>query len=165
MTYKLTTFTYLIFSLISAIAVFAPRAIAEDTPSKNAKYAQIEAVATSTKLAEILPPIKAKEITPILNPALVPVCSCESTGKPYNKPRQFEKDGSVVTGRVNRLDKGACQINLHYHQASAEKMGLNLFTEAGNITYANYLYSKQGLAPWKASSACWGSGVGTSSIR
>lgn len=108
-----------------------------------------------------LPEIKLKEaeakieVRPVLNPALKRVCSCESTGKPNNEPQQFEADGSVKKGKQNPLDTGMCQINLHYHQATAERMGLDLFTEEGNIEYANWLYAREGLTPWNWSRSCW----------
>lgn len=165
MTNKTPCFVLIGFALLSALAVFAPRVLTDDTPSKNAKSAQVEATSSSAQIIKEIEPLKLKQISPLLNPALADVCSCESNGKRGLKPRQFEKDGSVVTGKINHLDKGACQINLHYHEKTATKMGLDLLTENGNITYANYLYKTQGLQPWSASSACWGSGFGTSSVR
>mgnify|MGYP001575329934 FL=1 len=98
-------------------------------------------------------PVKA-----ILRPELGAICACESSyeGTASGKPQQFEKDGVTVrTGRINVLDKGMCQINLKYHQAQALKMKLDLLTEYGNITYANWLYGQQGSKPWNWSAGCW----------
>lgn len=81
---------------------------------------------------------------------LVTICKCESGG------RQFKADGTVIRGIVNSQDIGMCQINLKYHQAAADRMGLDLFTEEGNITYANHLYASQGAQPWGWSSHCHG---------
>lgn len=102
-----------------------------------------------------------------LLPELIPICACESTGKRDGIPKHFDKNGNVLQGKINKLDRGACQINLGYHQEAAKKMGIDVETEQGNIIYANYLYTTQGSQPWSASSACWGNGlddVGTSSI-
>lgn len=91
---------------------------------------------------------------------LKPVCGCESAGKPYLEPRQYEIDGITVRyGRVNNLDKGMCQINLHYHEAQSEKLGFDVMTADGNIKYANWLYDRDGLQPWSASKPCWQSTV------
>ncbi len=88
--------------------------------------------------------------SPTLLPALIPICKCESG------LRQFNKDGTVLRGRVNKLDVGICQINTHYHGQQALAMNLDLETESDNITYANYLYSTQGSTPWDWSKSCWG---------
>lgn len=85
-----------------------------------------------------------------LHPALVPICTCESGLQHYDT-----KTGQVLKGKENPLDTGICQINLKYHGEQAEKLGLNLFEEEGNINYANWLYSKEGTEPWKYSRSCW----------
>lgn len=90
-----------------------------------------------------------------LYPELVRICSCESTGSPNNTPRQFDDKGNVVIGKINKLDTGMCQINLHYHGERAKKLNIDLFTEAGNIKYANMLYKEQGSKPWDWSKKCW----------
>jgi hypothetical protein len=90
-----------------------------------------------------------------LRPALVPICSCESAGRPDATPRQFNADGTVVKGKINPQDIGMCQINLKYHLSDATKMGLDLYTEQGNIKYANHLYDTQGTKPWNWSKKCW----------
>ncbi len=111
----------------------------------------IETVATPTA------PIKkaVTKTTPELDPTLKRICSCESNGHPNGEPRQFNQDGSVVTGKINPLDTGMCQINLKYHQATAERLGYDLFTEYGNASYATYLFETQGTTPWNWSKSCW----------
>lgn len=85
-----------------------------------------------------------------LNPILIPICTCESG------LHHFEADGiTVKRGRVNPNDVGICQINLTYHQAQAEKMGLDLLKEEDNIKYANWLYEQSGTTPWNWSKSCW----------
>lgn len=93
-----------------------------------------------------------------LEAALKAVCSCESSyeGTRYGKPRQFNPDGSIRRGRQNSHDVGACQINEDYHLAASQKLGMDIYTEEGNIEYANYLYKHQGTKPWSWSKNCWG---------
>ncbi len=82
-------------------------------------------------------------------PILVEIARCESEFS------QFDKDGNVVRGIVNKADVGVMQINEKYHADAAEALGLNLHTIEGNVAYAKYLYSKEGSTPWKYSSKCW----------
>lgn len=103
--------------------------------------------------AQTVQPVEKEKVE--LVEALKPVCSCESTGSPYNTPRQFNADGSVVRGKINRHDIGMCQINSDYHEEAAKKMGMDIYTEQGNIEYANYLYKHEGLKPWSWSRSCW----------
>jgi len=84
-----------------------------------------------------------------LYPVMERICSCESG-------RQFWDDGRVVRGHVNPLDIGMCQINLKYHGEASKNMGLDVFDEADNITYANWLYDQQGPQPWFWSEPCHG---------
>lgn len=77
------------------------------------------------------------------------ICECESGLS------QFDESGNVLRGRLNPQDVGICQINLSYHQAAAESLGFDLFTEAGNIGYAKWLYARAGSQPWIWSKACW----------
>lgn len=85
----------------------------------------------------------------VIPPTLKKIGECESGGQ------QFKEDGSVVKGVVNSQDTGKYQINLTYHQKKAEEMGINLFTEEGNETYALHLYETEGTKPWNASKHCW----------
>lgn len=92
----------------------------------------------------------------VLRPELVPICSCESRQGKNGTPTHYEADGvTVLRGRENPDDVGICQINLYYHEAPATKMGLDLFKEEDNITYANWLYAKEGSTPWNWSKTCW----------
>ena len=92
-----------------------------------------------------LPKAYAAEIPPILKKIAV----CESGGK------QFNSDGSVVRGRINRYDVGRFQINLLYHQEQATKLGYDLMSEQGNTAFALWLYEHQGTKPWGWSNKCW----------
>ena len=77
------------------------------------------------------------------------VAACESHF------HQYDADGSVYRGKINNLDVGVMQINEHYHSATAAKLGLDLYTIQGNTAYAQYLYQKEGTAPWSSSQGCW----------
>lgn len=104
-------------------------------------------------------PVKKPEVKKVeLLPALVPICACESALRKDGKPTQFNPDGTVRRGKVNHNDIGMCQINIeprNGHLAQAKKMGLDLFTEEGNIKYANWLYKQEGSSPWNWSKNCW----------
>ena len=82
-------------------------------------------------------------------PVMAEIAMCESTFK------QFDKDGLVHRGVANRSDVGVMQINEFYHGKTADKLGLDLYTLEGNVAYAQYLYEKEGTAPWASSSPCW----------
>jgi hypothetical protein len=121
------------------------------------QYNKLEKPHSEASLQELAIP---EVVIATLNPALVPICTCES-GQGTGKPQQFNiYTGEVLRGKINNKDTGMCQINTYYHEADAIKMGLDIFTEQGNIIYANYVYKTQGSQPWSASSACWGKGVG-----
>lgn len=120
----------------------------------------IEAVATATvplQVKKAVPKVSSisTSSTPELPPTLKRICSCESNGNPNGEPKQFNSDGTVVKGKINPLDTGMCQINLKYHQATAERLDYDLFTEYGNASYAIYLYETQGTTPWNWSRSCW----------
>jgi hypothetical protein len=96
-------------------------------------------------------------------PILKKIAACESTGDPNGTPRQFNSDGSVLwgndpkTGKPIERDAGIFQINEWVWKPLAEKMGLDLATEAGNLAFGEFLYLKYGTSPWTASEGCWSS--------
>jgi hypothetical protein len=81
-------------------------------------------------------------------PIMAKVAKCESRYRQY-------KNGEVLQGEQNSLDRGVMQINLHYHGKTAEEMGLDVHNIDDNVAYARYLYEKQGVKPWMSSSPCW----------
>ena len=81
---------------------------------------------------------------------MIKAAECESTF------RQFNKDGTVLRGRVDPDDTGVTQINLRYHGADAVKMGIDLETLDGNLQFSRHLYETQGIQPWSASFPCMG---------
>lgn len=86
------------------------------------------------------------------DPILVEIARCESNF------RQFDKDGDLVLGMVDKADVGVMQINKRYHAETAKKLGLDLHSVEGNVAYAKYLYAKEGTKPWSASKKCWSIG-------
>ena len=83
-------------------------------------------------------------------PLLAEIAKCESSF------RQFDKNGDVLRGKVNRSDIGLMQVNEYYHGAPAKKLGFDIYTVDGNLAYAKWLYNREGGQPWKSSSPCWG---------
>jgi len=82
-------------------------------------------------------------------PIMTEIARCES------RNRHLGKNGEVLKGEITPLDRGVMQINLYFHEETAEKMGLDLHDLDDNVTYARYLYEKQGAKPWMSSSKCW----------
>ncbi len=82
-------------------------------------------------------------------PIMAEIARCESHFK------QFDTDGSIHRGVVNKSDLGVMQVNEYYHGKTADKLGIDLYTIQGNVSYAKYLYEKKGTQPWISSSPCW----------
>lgn len=82
-------------------------------------------------------------------PIMAKIAKCES------RNRHFDKSGQVLRGEKTPLDRGVMQINLHYHEATAEKLGYDLHNIDDNVAFARYLYEKYGAKPWMSSSKCW----------
>lgn len=134
---------------MAALALIVAVPIAGQSKSGTEVIAPTVVQATTTKAV-----VKSTKVS--LDPALLPICSCESVGVPNATPQQFNKDGSVKRGRINSHDIGMCQINETYHGAEAKKLGMDIYTTEGNIKFANYLYEHQGTKPWNWSKSCWG---------
>lgn len=106
------------------------------------------------RVAEMQPRLPQKELAEKIReffpdePRMVDVARCEST------MRQFDKNGDVV--RSGTDDVGVFQINEYFHRETAARMGMDIYTTDGNISYARYLYDKNGLHDWSASKPCWG---------
>lgn len=114
---------------------------------------------TPTTVSYVSPPdplpVVHQPVT-FVSPLLKRICSCESMQGPNGTPQQFNADGTVIYGKVNPQDTGACQINLTYHKAEAERLGFDLLTWDGNVGFANWLYTQEGSTPWNWSKSCWG---------
>ena len=77
------------------------------------------------------------------------IAFCESSD------RHFDEEGDVIRGKVNPDDIGRYQINIVMWGKDAKKLGHDIFSEAGNLQMALYLYEKQGTKPWHWSRKCW----------
>jgi len=86
-------------------------------------------------------------------PELIEVARCES------RFRHFDANGRVLRGDINQSDIGVMQVNIYYHEETAKKLGLDLYSIEGNMAYARSLYEREGLTPWNSSSKCWRSKV------
>ena len=61
-------------------------------------------------------------------------------------------------GKVWSEDVGWWQINNYYHEATANKLGLNIYNDWDNLEYGFILWDKVGLSAWSASKSCWSNG-------
>lgn len=101
-------------------------------------------VKADTIIKEVKIPIMFNDI-----PLLQKICKAESGN------RQFNKDGSILRGVVNKSDLGFCQINETINNDLARKLGYDIYTEQGNKDFAVYLYLTRGSQPWDASKPNW----------
>lgn len=93
---------------------------------------------------------------PVLYPELVPICACESSfhGAWWDMPRHFE-NGRVLMNYSGNDDIGMCQINISVYGETARRLGYDLETVEGNINFSNWLFEREGSAPWYHSESCW----------
>jgi hypothetical protein len=124
-----------ILLIIASLAFGAPSALSAEMPDQMSQnpdnlHAYVEQYFSDT-------------------PILARIAWCESTD------RQFNKDGSILRGTVDKDDVGVMQINTRYHEEKALAMDMDLYTLHGNLGYAKYLYAKEGLKPWLHSAPCW----------
>lgn len=89
------------------------------------------------------------EPTPQVPTILQKIAFCES----HN--RQFNADGTVFMGVLNKLDTGKWQINQKYWLKKSQELGYNIFTLSGNTQMALWIYQHNGTQPWAWSKSCW----------
>lgn len=141
--------------LTTGVAFLLSSMYGVSAPTVATAATAIGAVSTTTEQAHAVVLTDRKAVEKYLRqkfadtPILVEVARCESTFS------HFDKNGNLVRGKVDNRDVGLMQINEYYHLETAVKLGYDIHTIEGNIGYAEYLYKKQGLAPWKASAPCW----------
>ncbi len=136
-------------STVNAIPVDAPKQIQSvsiESKTQSTSKTETKAQITSTDTSDVEAYLRDQFGE---DAVLVDIARCESNF------HQFDKDGNIIRGIVNRADVGVMQINEKYHADMAKKLGLDLYTIAGNVAYAKHLYGEQGTAPWKSSSKCW----------
>ncbi len=78
---------------------------------------------------------------------MVDVAWCES------RFRQFDTPNHVLRGEITPADIGLFQVNAEYHYKFLRPY--NVYSLQGNILYAKFLYTKNGLRDWTASKSCW----------
>lgn len=119
------------------------------------QVAYADMIATSTAALEL--PVSTSTVRAAVerefgtSSVMVRVAGCES------EYRQFGVDGKPLEGIKDPDDTGVFQINKRFgHTADAIKLGIDFSTLEGNITFARYLYNKNGTDDWLASKYCWG---------
>lgn len=149
---------------LMALAAFLLPAPPDDVPEiEKAETAHLVNIAEASEIESktiLIEVVKADKEEPVeheLNPALKPVCACESAGRRDREPVHYEEDGRTpLIGRIDSDDRGMCQLNLRYHQRSAEAQGLDVLGRKEDyIEYVNHLFETQGYTPWNASRHCW----------
>jgi hypothetical protein len=91
---------------------------------------------------------KAIEAVFGVNNIMLDVARCESNLTHY-------QGDVVLIGKVNSNDIGLFQINKMYHLEKSKELGLDIYILEDNITYAKWLYDREGTKPWSASKFCW----------
>ncbi len=112
-------------------------------------------VSPVTVYAEKVVEVTASSTMPVM---LQKICKAENPTQ-----KQFNKDGSVFRGSIDKSDIGLCQINERYNNDYARKLGYDIFTEQGNKDFATILYNERGVQPWEASKCIahgWGWDLG-----
>ncbi|MES2224156.1 MAG: hypothetical protein V4469_04465 [Patescibacteria group bacterium] len=99
--------------------------------------------------------IKTVQIPVEFPPILQKICNAEVTGNKNTPSHQFNKDGSVVRGKVTPSDIGYCQINEPIWNDTARGLGYDIFTEEGNKAMALWLFMNYGDQPWYLSEVNW----------
>lgn len=136
------------FSSVHGATSTTDRGISSDASGAGTTTVSVAQVTTDHPLATISTEAYVRDYfkdTPIL----AEIARCESTF------RQFDSDGNVIRGIVNKGDIGIMQINKYYHEEDAAKLGFDIYTIDGNLGYGRYLYQKYGSDPWSSSSKCW----------
>ena len=83
-------------------------------------------------------------------PVMADIAWCES------RFRHYTESGNVLRGEVVPTDIGVMQINEYFHGDTAEALGIDIYSFAGNLAYARNLYEREGTTPWLPSVKCWG---------
>ncbi len=140
--------SYFVFSSVYGTSTVAIVGDSTSTTATVVPLIRTEENATTTIPTRKEIEQKAKEFFKD-DPILVEIARCES------QFRQFDENGNILKGKVNKGDLGVMQINKYYHAEKAESLGYNLKTVDGNMAYAKYLYDHEGVQPWMSSSPCW----------
>lgn len=82
-------------------------------------------------------------------PILAEIARCET------RFRHIGRGGRIIRGELSVDDIGVMQINEFYHGERADKLGFDLHALEGNLSYAKWLYQREGITPWLPSAQCW----------
>lgn len=82
------------------------------------------------------------------------VAGCESGNGTPGSGQQFYPNGKIVRDYALGNHVGLFQIAESW-SPTAKKMGMDIYTAAGNRAFAEYLHEKDGLHDWLASQSCW----------
>ena len=74
--------------------------------------------------------------------AMQKIFLCESGGR-------HDYRGNVIISKTE--DIGIAQINKPIHNKTATSLGLNLYNVSDNLSYAYWLWQREGTAPWTCS--------------
>jgi hypothetical protein len=133
-----------ILSLLLAKKAIAPQKVEASQPTRvMVSMSPVEECLTESCILDLV----KKEFQDI--PILIKIAKCESQN------RQFDKNGEVLRGVQNPLDRGLFQINEYYHLEASKRLGMDIYTLKGNMDYARYLYEQSGTSSWEASEYCW----------
>ncbi len=147
-----TTLALLLSTATANQAVVLKANVVENTPIVEAASAEVLSAATSSITPSRPRTINVEQYVRSYftkTPILAEVARCES------QFRQFGKNGKVLRGMLVSEDVGVMQINEYFHKDTSIKLGMDLHTIDGNLSYAKYLYDREGTQPWSASEACW----------
>lgn len=113
-----------------------PEAGLHDHPVPAAHSARIRDVPTRDEVGTLI-----RAYFPEQPEVMIAIAECES------ELQQLRPDGTPLISPT--ADAGALQVNLTVHQATAERLGLDVVNSLeDNLHYARMLYSERGLSPW-----------------
>jgi hypothetical protein len=139
---------------VAVLPALTSPAATTQTPVVEAETLSIN-LGKQVRSEDYMPISDSKNIERFLNdyfsdiPIMAKIAKCES------RNRHLDKNGNVLKGEITNLDTGVMQINLHFHEDAAMKLGYNVHDLDDNVAYARYLYEKEGAKPWMSSSKCW----------
>ena len=160
----LTTLSLLI-SFTSSVATVMPAMTSLNVPEAKVEVGVVMIAPKEVHSEDYQPITDPKNVEKFLNdyfadiPLLAKIGKCES----YN--RHLNSRGEILRGQKNTYDRGVMQINVLYHEETAEKMGLDIHNIDGNVAFVRHLYEKYGAKPWASSSACWSKFLGPGIAR
>lgn len=144
----------LILTVAIIVVLSFPSKVSKTEIEVNTAYAvtvQPEKTVPETKK---LPVAKISDVPQVL----WDISWCESrddqSKRGYNYRYKTDAEGNKVK-YLWSTDIGRWQVNDYYHLERAKSLGLDLYTEQDNLTYAILLYNENGTRDWNPSRECW----------